>query len=136
MRERTVRVRATGLAAVLGAIPGFTVAATLTAVPDPIQVCDGTGLGAVTLSWNAADAKATAVEVHVGSASGQLFAVGQTVGSATTGKWVANAMDFILIDGTSKQELAHVQAKLTAAGCPASEPSKGLWQRILGWFGR
>src|SRR4051794_28748031 len=80
-------------------------AATLGGSPDPAQVCDGSGMALITISWNAADVNPGRVEVRVGSATGTLFAAGFNVGSAVTGKWVTNNMAFFLIHATSRQVL-------------------------------
>jgi len=106
-------------------------AATLAASPDPVQVCDGSGLAQVTISWNAADTDPPAVEVRVGSATGTLFAAGQATGSAVTGKWTTNGTIFYLVNPANKQVLAQSTAHLTTVGCPAPQP-KTFWQRLFG----
>jgi hypothetical protein len=67
------------VSAVLGLVfaTGAT-AATITGSPDPATVCDGTKIAQITVSWNAADANVPRIEVHVGSATGSLFAAGGT----------------------------------------------------------
>ncbi len=90
--------------------------------PNPIKVCDRSGLGATTLSWNATEA--LAVTVHVGSPSGQLFAATGARGSAATEKWVEDGMVFYLQDATGgvplapEHTLATLTVRLTGAGCP------------------
>ena len=59
--------------------------AAITASPNPIPVV-GNQLGTTTVLWNAPNA--TAVEVHLGSPGGPLFAAGASTGSQTTGPWV------------------------------------------------
>ena len=46
----------------------------ISANPNPINVTDGTGIGATALSWNSSGT--TAVELHINSPSGPLLAVG------------------------------------------------------------
>jgi len=106
-------------------------AASLNGSPDPVQVCDGTGLGTVTISWNAADANAARVEVHVGTPDGPTFAAGMAQGSAPTGKWTTNDTKFFLVDPAKKQVLAQYTARVTSANCPAPQP-KTFWQRLFG----
>jgi hypothetical protein len=107
-------------------------AAALSGVPDPVQVCDGTGLAQMTIAWNAADSNPTQVEIHVGSATGQLFAAGLAVGSAVTGKWVSNGTIFFLVGGADKKVLAQYTARLTTSGCPAPPEPRGFWRRLFG----
>lgn len=105
-----------------GSIP----AATLTASPNPIQVCDGTGQGITTLTWNVTGAGATSVQVRAGAPNGTLVANGGTSGNVTTGKWVTNGTVFYLqnVTGglplTSEYTLATVTATTTTQGCPPS----------------
>ena len=95
---------------------------TISANPNPIQVCDGSGLGVTTLKWTSA---ASAVEVHVNAPNGAVLArSGQGTWSATTGKWVTSGTIFYLQDVSSGQPasaantIATVTATLTTDGCP------------------
>jgi glucose/arabinose dehydrogenase len=97
-------------------------AGSLTANPNPIQVCDGTGLGVTTLSWTSTGT--TMVEVHIGSPTGALFArSGPGTASATTGKWVKDGTVFYLqdISGglplTSDNTLATITVNIVASDC-------------------
>jgi len=127
------------VSAVLGLVfaSGAT-AATITGSPDPATVCDGTKIAQITISSNAADANVPRIEVHVGSATGSLFAAGGPVGAAPTGKWVGNDLGFFLVNAANKQVLAQYNARVTNAGCaaapaPAAAPeSKGFWRRLFG----
>ena len=83
--------------------------------PPLIQVCDGSGLGVVTIAWEAADFKA--VEVRVGRPNGSLFASGGSVGSAVTGKWVRDGLTFYLQDPSSAETLAFATVNATHTGC-------------------
>ncbi len=84
----------------LGAGPASAIAAT----PNPVLVPAGITLGQTTLSWSAPTS--ASVEVHVGSASGPLFASGGSIGSAETGDWVTNGTVFVLVDASSHTTLA------------------------------
>ena len=97
---------------------------TFKADPNPIQVCDGSGLGITTLTY---DSKGpTAVQVQVGSPNGVggLLAHSAPKGSVKTGKWVSNGMIFYLQDAsqgrtaTPENTLATVTVSITNAGCP------------------
>jgi glucose/arabinose dehydrogenase len=97
---------------------------TISATPNPIQVCDGSGLGVTTINWNST--QVSSVEVRIGSPSGSLLArSGAGSGSATTGKWVSNGMVFYLQDVssglplTAANTLATVTVNTTSNGCSA-----------------
>jgi len=95
--------------------------ATITADPNPIKVCDGSGLGITKLDYSAKGP--SFVEVRVGSPSGALLAQTGPVGTATTGKWVTNGMVFYLQDisggkpATPENTVATVTVNVTSAGC-------------------
>lgn len=103
-----------------GALP----AATVTANPNPIQVCNGSGQGATTLTWNVTGAGVTAVQLRAGSPNGTLLASGGTTGSVTTGNWVATGTVFYLqnVTGglplTAEYTLATATVTTTTQGCP------------------
>jgi glucose/arabinose dehydrogenase len=94
----------------------------LSASPNPIQVCDGSGLGVTTLTWSSSGA--TTVEVHLDSPSGPRFAVtGQGTFSRATGKWVYEGRTLYLQDissGTPGTTLASVAVHVTQQGCAAT----------------
>jgi Bacterial Ig-like domain (group 3) len=64
------------------------------ATPNPIPNPSGSGLGETNIQWDLPGAGA--LEVHVDSPAGTLFAAGGATGSATTGPWVTNQMQFFL----------------------------------------
>jgi glucose/arabinose dehydrogenase len=69
--------------------------ASISASPNPISVTDGTGIGITTVSWTSSGV--SAVEVHVNSPSGPLFArSGAGSFSSVTAKWVVNGTTFYL----------------------------------------
>jgi hypothetical protein len=95
---------------------------TLTANPNPIQVCDGSGLGVTTLSWTFSGA--TLAQVRIASPSGGLLAAGGSPGSKATGKWVGGGTTFYLQDvsnglpATPENTIATVSVNVTTQGCP------------------
>ena len=94
----------------------------ITADPNPIVVCDGSGVGVTRLTWTSA--VSNTVEVHVNSPSGDMLARGGPNGTAMTGKWVTYTTVFYLQDVsdgkslTRDNTLATLALKLTSAGCP------------------
>ena len=102
--------------------PSTTRNATITADPNPIQVCDGSGTGVTKLTWTSVGPGV--VEMHVNSPNGDLLARTGANGTATTAKWVTDGMIFYLQDVsggkslTPENTLATFTAKVTSAGCP------------------
>ena len=102
--------------------PSTTRNATITADPNPIQVCDGSGTGVTKLTWTSVGPGV--VEMHVNSPNGDLLARTGPNGTAATAKWVTNGMIFYLQDVaggrtlTPENTLATFTAKVTSAGCP------------------
>lgn len=90
---------ATVTAQVIQSATGQAPLGTLTANPSTIVVPNGSYLGQTTLNWTAVSAKK--IELHIGSATGQLFGGGGPSGSATTGDWVSDGMTFYLVDVTN-----------------------------------
>jgi hypothetical protein len=94
----------------------------ITANPNPIKVCDGTGTGVTTLTWMATGA--TLVEVRMGSPDGAVFAqTGPGGGTKITGKWVGNGAVAYLQDAsdgkppTSDYTIATVILLVSTEGC-------------------
>lgn len=79
--------------------PVKTADTTFGASPNPIIVTDGTKLGLTTLSWSTT--KTASVDIHVNGPGGTLMASVGPSGSAPTGKWVRDGMQFYLQDATS-----------------------------------
>jgi hypothetical protein len=67
----------------------------ISASPSVISVLPGQTTGLTTISWNA---PGHPVEIHIGSPSGALFTTGNETGSAMTGNWVTDGMQFFAID--------------------------------------
>jgi glucose/arabinose dehydrogenase len=94
----------------------------LKASPNPIPVCDGSGLGSTTLSYVA---RGTAsVEIRRGSPSGPLVFAGGATGSVVTGKTVSDNTTFYLqnvaggLPLTSANTLSTVKVRVKTSGCP------------------
>ena len=93
----------------------------ISANPNPIQVCDGSAFGITTLSWSSTGT--SVVEVRVGSPDGPLFTRANPSGSSTTGKWVGDGTQFFLQDVsggrplTSLNTIATVTVRLNTSGC-------------------
>ena len=83
--------------------------------PNPIRVCDGSGLGQTTISWDAPGV--SSIEVHINTPTGPLMARGES-GSKQTGKWVTDGMIFILMDGSNGKILDQIKVEHTKEGCP------------------
>jgi glucose/arabinose dehydrogenase len=103
---------------------GCTPTGTITAGPNPILVCDGSGVGVTTVSWSSSGT--TSVEVHLNAPDGPTFATsGPGSRSATTGKWVPNGMVFYLqntsggLPLTAANTLAKVTVNVSTSGCTA-----------------
>jgi uncharacterized protein (TIGR03437 family) len=77
--------------------------------------------GVAKISWNSP--LTPNVEVHVGSPTGPVFTFGGTEGSATTGPWITNGMQFYLQDVSYGFPLtsAHTLAVATASVVPQVE---------------
>jgi hypothetical protein len=97
--------------------------AAIAADPNPIKVCDGSGVGVTNIVLRI-ERPVSVVDVRVGSPSGTQFASKAESGSVPTGKWVTDGMVFYLQDITGgksltpENTLATVTARLTQEGCP------------------
>ncbi len=103
------------------------VAGVIWATPNPVQVCDGSGIGAATLSWVANGV--STVEVHAGSPSGPIIAQTGASGTQAIGKLIPNGTVFFLqntsggLPLTAANTLSTVTVALTSAGCPGNGAS-------------
>ncbi len=94
---------------------------TLSASPNPIQVCDSSGQGAPTLTWSATGV--TAVQIRRGAPNGPLVGSGGTSGSAIANQ-TTNGTVFYLqnVTGglplTSANTLTTATVTITQQGCP------------------
>jgi len=90
--------------------------ATFTASPNPIvvSVSGGAALGVTTLSWNAPSHGQVAVFVGSPNRVQMTGWLGPT-GSATTGKWVSDGMQFFLVDPTSGA-IARLTVRVESSG--------------------
>lgn len=78
----------------------------IVANPNPIPLCDGSGVGVATLSWTSKGTEA--VEVRIGAPNGPLFSRTGPSDSGVTGKWVREGMVFYLQDATDGAPLTSV----------------------------
>jgi glucose/arabinose dehydrogenase len=92
----------------------------ISADPNPINTCSSTGV--TNISWSASGV--TAIEVHLNSPTGTLFATGGAgTQTRTTGNWVSSGMVFYLQDTsggaplTAANTLATTTVNLTSNGC-------------------
>ncbi len=120
----------------------------ITANPNPVQVCDASGTGQTTISWSSTGTQT--VEVHINHPNGNLFgSSGPGSFSVSTGKWVDNGMAFYLQDVsggkplTDANTIAVIQASTTSLGCRgtiAANPNpmqvcdgSGTGQTLISW---
>lgn len=91
------------------------------AEPNPIPVCERSGLGMTTLTWDASGK--TRVEIRIGSPDGELLARRGPQAWAETGKWVTDGMKFYLQDASGDRStagentLATLTVEITDEGC-------------------
>jgi len=94
---------------------------TITADPNPIKVCDGSGLGITKLTFSADGP--SVVEVRVSSPDGGLLSHTGPASTATTGKWVSNGSVFYLQDVsggkplTAENTITTLTVGVTSEGC-------------------
>ena len=90
----------------------------LVANPNPVRVCDQSGLGTTELSWGDLDS----FEIRLGTADGPVFTTAQGAGSAMTGKWVGDGTVFVLVDKASGSTVATLPVNATVLGCVGNAP--------------
>jgi hypothetical protein len=95
----------------------------ISAGAEPLQVCDGSGLGAGTVTWESTGT--SNVEVRVGSPAGPMFSRSITgKWSQATGRWLTHGLALFLQDRSAanplnaENTLAVTVVTLTARGCP------------------
>ena len=93
----------------------------MVANPNPIPTCDGHPRGMTEIVWG----DSGPVRINVGSAEGTLFGTSNGAGSAETGNWVSNGMDFFLSDAETGDLLQAVNVDLTVYGCAGKKPLPG-----------
>ncbi|MEO8215672.1 MAG: hypothetical protein ABI718_01170 [Acidobacteriota bacterium] len=87
----------------------------VTAIPDPVPVCDGSGRGITTISW--VGDRDSIYEIRLGGPQGKLFAAGRGPGTAKTDKWVTNGMEFTLVMKGGATALDSIKVATTSEGC-------------------
>jgi hypothetical protein len=96
--------------------------AAITADPNPIKVCDGSGLGVTHIRFKI-EPPVGAVDVRIDSPAGPQFASKGESARVPTGKWVTDGMVFYLQDTTGGKSLTPentldtVTLKVTTDGC-------------------
>lgn len=90
----------------------------LVAGPNPIPVCDGSGYGSSTLTWQAD----SGVHLKLDSADGKLVSTSAGSASTTTGEWIADGQVFVLVDAASGDVLQELPVHTTALGCNNNQP--------------
>lgn len=95
----------------------------LSADPNPVPVCDGTGLGKTRIAWFREDLQT--VQLRIGRPDGNLFVRGGAHGTAETGKWVKDRIKILLLDDSSGEVLAELTLRVSAADCGPRGDSKG-----------
>lgn len=93
----------------------------MVANPAAALVCDGSGHGSVSLTWEYTDN----VEIRVRTASnpeGTGFATGGPTGTVETGKWVADGTSFDIYDAGNQRLLQSVPVNATVLGCVSNAP--------------
>jgi hypothetical protein len=96
----------------------------LVASPNPIIVCDGSGVGATSLIWDTTEV-AEAIEIRVGSPDGTLLTEAEATGLKSTGRWVTDGLSFFLLDQSNSEVLDSVVVNLTEEGCPLTDFDDG-----------
>lgn len=92
------------------------------ATPNPLPVCRTTGLGEVTIGWDARGVQRIAL--RIGTPGGDMFISGGPSGTARTGKWAAQGTTIYLQDASQgasddpKRTLSHVVIAAVDGPCP------------------
>ena len=94
----------------------------LVASPNPVPVCDASGLGATMLQWG----DIGTFEIHMDTADGKLFAASSGAGSTMTGKWVRDGTTFVLVDKASGDTLQTLDVNATGFGCVGNPPGASV----------
>jgi hypothetical protein len=92
----------------------------MVATPAAALVCDYSGLGSTTLTWE----HSGYVDIYVANATqgAQLLAIGEPTGSLETGKWVRDGTVFTIYDRATNDLLQEVTVNATVFGCVSNAP--------------
>jgi len=101
----------------------------LVATPNPVPVCDASGLGVTDLTWG----DLSPFEIHVNAVDGPLFGISKGAGTKATGKWVRDGTRFFLVDRASGVLVENLQVDTTALGCVGEQP--GIYRGVAGTQG-
>ncbi len=98
----------------------------LVASPNPIPVCDASGLGMTDLTWG----DLSPFEIHMNAPDGKLFAVSKGAGTKATGKWVKDGTRFFVVDKATGVLVQNLEVDTTALGCVGEQP--GTFRGVAG----
>ncbi len=93
----------------------------LVASPSAVLVCDSSGNGETTLTWQHTASVEIQIRTNV-NPEGKVFARGGKTGSASTGKWVKDGTFFDLYDSDTMELLQTVPVNATVLGCISNAP--------------
>ena len=110
---------------------------------DPIPVCDESGVGQTTISWDVTplttdEVEIEEVEIRLNSPDGESFTFGGPTGSEETGLWVTDGMKFFLMEPSTGEVLDFVIVDHIESGCepPVIRSTINPIQVCEGEFGR
>lgn len=89
--------------------------ASVSAEPNPIPVCDGSGLGQTRIGWFR-EGFGT-VQLRVGRPDGQILVHSGAFGTTETGKWVRDGLRIFLVNDSDSRVLASVTLRIDTSGC-------------------
>ena len=90
----------------------------MVAGPNPIPVCNGSGAGSSTLTWEAD----SAVQLRLETTDGKLVTSQGGSHSVTTGEWITDGMVFVLVDTATGDAIQELPVNTTALGCNNNQP--------------
>jgi hypothetical protein len=90
----------------------------MVASPNPVPVCDGSGRGVTTLSWDVPSRH----QIRLDSPTGRIFSGALGEGSRTTGKWTRDGLEFFLVDPDTGAVVQQLGVDNTVFGCVGNAP--------------
>lgn len=90
----------------------------LVATPNPVQVCDMSGLGTALISWG----DVGPFEIRMNAPDGTLFSTGENPRSEATGKWVQDGTVFFLINRDTGETIQKLTVNASVLGCVGNAP--------------
>jgi hypothetical protein len=89
----------------------------LVSTPAQVLSCDGTGRGATTFTWD----YDKPIQIRL-AANDRLVAGGGPSGSVTTGDWVRDGMEFVMVEKDSGELVQELVLNTTVLGCAGNAP--------------